>query len=355
MIKMETIKYLLIFCFFTSCSTDQQINYFNSFAQDIEVNFKEIEVAEVLPFAIDLVVLDSTIITLDMKDNPFFNVFNVSNYSHIGGFINRGHGPNEEAVIFPFLNKADTNTFFYNAADHLSYLSFDKETNALEEVRRIQLPVELIGATQIFILGNNIYGYNGTMLNKHEYVGFNQESKKTFDFGSDFPKHNIKMDDKQKNVLYTKIVANKLDGSKFAALYDKFPMLRIYDNEGTLLHQSQFNNHQKEPLSYLREEIDLSDINETTINYLRIKVTDKYIYGLYAGKTQGELKIQDKQVDDFCKEIHVWNWDGEPLVRFLLNKEIMSFTVSANDEYIIGTSVNNDNKLFRLDIKKYLH
>jgi len=351
---MKTIKYLLISIFLTSCSSNEPINYFEAFAQNVEVEFQEIEVADVLPFASDLVLLDSVIITLDMLDNPVFNVFNVSNFSHIGGFVNKGYGPGEESVIFPLFNKLDGNTFFYNAITHLSLLSFNKETNTLEEINKIPLPNELIGASQIFMINNNIYGYNAAMKG-HEYIGFNHESWEVFDFGPGFPEYTLKLNEEQKNVLYTKIVTNKPDGSKFAALYDKFPILRIYDDRGILLHQSQFYNQQKEPLAYLREQISLSEMNGTTINYLRIKATDSYIYGLYAGKTHGELNVQEKRVDDFCKEIHIWDWEGKPLVKFVLNKEIMAFSVSPDNKCIIGTSANHDNKLFKLEISKYLH
>lgn len=154
-----------------------------------------------------------------------------------------------------------------------------------------------------------------------------------------------------KGVFFSKILGVKISGgTRFAALYDKFPMLRIYNRSGELLKDIRYENGQSLPYVYTEGKMNIDDLNQAMLNYLKIDVTDDYIYGLYAGKTQGELRTQELQVDDFGCEIHIWDWDGNPKARLLLPQNMFTFSVSIDNECILLSSVRVEDKIFKLKL-----
>jgi len=339
---------LLLFCVcLISC---RHTSIYNEFPKTANITFQEIETEPVLAFICEMVLLDSVLITLEMLDNPFIQIFKLPDFTYINGFIYRGRGIQEETYIAPYIRKLSGNSFYYQTIDHLKTYSYNESTKKINLENDIALSNDLNNATQLFIMDRSIYGYDSDWREK-EFIGFNLDTEEICAFGPKFPKVGMEITPSQMMFPFTKILAARDDGLRFAALYDKFPLLRIFDNHGNLIHESLFNNNQKSPFAFLQSNANAKEINETTLNYWKIKVTDSYIYGLYAGKTHGELRTQERRVDDFCKEIHVWNWAGEPVLRLLLDKDVFSISISPDDEYILASSVNHNNKIFKINIR----
>jgi hypothetical protein len=128
-------------------------------------------------------------------------------------------------------------------------------------------------------------------------------------------------------------------------------MLRIYDKNGNVINDVRFVNHQEKPIAYLARQTNPMSLDNTTLNYWKIKVTDSYIYGLYVGKTYSELNTNGQGIKDYANEIHVWDWDGNPIIRFILNRHVFSFSVSTSDEFIVCSTLNDDDKLFKFSLR----
>jgi len=346
---MKKIIFPLLAYLFIGCSGQtNKTTTFNTFPKIIQVEFKEIETPPILPFVGDMLIVDNTLITMDMMADTIFHVFKLPTCEYIGGFINRGNGPNEEISIAPYISGISDSSFFYRSVQNGKIAYINKVTKSIEIKEKIDLPSKLMGDLTQIMLNDNLIGYDMTKPSDLEYESFNIRSKEVHNFGS-FPKIDLSVDKSKNNQMFTKIMANRKDGLRFAALYDKFPYLRIYGNKNNLIHEIRLENKQKLPSEFLENIKNPTDLEGTMINYLKLKVTDSYIYGLYVGKTRGELKVQERKNDDYGCEIHIWDWNGNPIAKLILEKEVSSFAVSSNNKYIICSSVKADNILYKID------
>jgi hypothetical protein len=319
--------------------------YVDKFPREINLEFKEFQTPPVLFYISDMIVLDDVMVALDMKTDTFFHIFKLPSLDYCGGSTIHGNGPDDEISISPFIGRVDAHSFYYRSENHLKIASYNKATKKIVIKSQHALPPDFLN---IFMMNGNVYGYNIFPIpTNREYLGFNLASKETFDFGHDFPSIHIPVPTTKLNMIFTRIMAGKPDGSRFAALYDRIPLLRIQDQNGKLIRDVWYSNKQRSLSVYMQDEPNPSDLMNITVNYQRINTTDKYIYGLYSGKTQEEIK----QTDDYGFEIHVWDWDGQPIVRYILNQPVNSFTVSPDDSYIICSSFQHYDKLYKAEIQ----
>jgi hypothetical protein len=308
----------------------------------------EIEVEPVLYFVGDMLIVDDVLITVDMKDETFFRFFKLPELTYLGEQINRGAGPHDEIVIFPFLDKVENDKFAYRTLQRIKIVIFDKNDRILRVVQQIDLPDKYMNILNGFVFNKNIYGYDMLGKSEKEFIEYDTAEKKLGEFGSTYPFVGIDVREEKRNTVFTKIMAGKPDGTMFAVLYDKFPILRIYDDEGNIMNEIEYHNNQKLPLAYTYTEME--GIDDLTINYMKVKVTDKYIYGLYSGKTHKELQTAQKQVNDYCNEVHVWDWKGMPVARYILENPVSSFVVTSNDSCLLFYSFENEDKLYKVNV-----
>ncbi|MEA1875738.1 MAG: BF3164 family lipoprotein [Bacteroidota bacterium] len=137
----------------------------------------------------------------------------------------------------------------------------------------------------------------------------------------------------------------------FAAAYDKFPFLRIYQKNGDLLYESRYLNGQEFPLALVNPNSSQKSFGQIMQNYRKIKSTTEYIYALYIGKTTSEMTKEGVGLDDFSNEIHVWDWLGNPIQKILLDRNIFSFCVANNNKYLICSSLNSIDKLYKYKLQ----
>jgi hypothetical protein len=55
-------------------------------------------------------------------------------------------------------------------------------------------------------------------------------------------------------------------------------------------------------------------------------------------------------VVDFSDEIHIWKWDGTPVMKLKLNRAVFSFDVTPDNKKIIASSIVDVNILFAAEI-----
>jgi hypothetical protein len=350
-----TIFTILIGFLFLACRKKdiEPLNY-SIFPNVINEKSLVLETPDVLSFVGDMEIIDSFLITVDLMADPFFQIFSLSPFDYIGGSVNRGSGPNEENTIFPYLTRNNDSTFIFRTDERIKLAIFNDKDKKIECLKQIELPGDIMDIIPPIIIGNNIYGISNSIAGNHEYVRFDFLTNRIDFLSEEFPSVPMKVNNEKRKILFSNLIGNRPDGKLFAALYDKFPLLRIYDSEGALLFESYYNNNQNLPLIFNEDRIAPDELKSIMVNYLKLKTTQNYIFGLYSGKTHGELKTQERRVDDYGHEIHVWDWTGSPVLRIILNMEVFSFAVSQRNDFIIASSVNKNNRIYKYDISQYL-
>jgi len=333
----------LINCSCTSASSDKTIETFTTFPVELTLEHSVIHTPPVLWSVGDMLLLDSVLITVDFKADTFFRIFNVNDFSYIGASIIKGGGPSDELYIAPCIKKLDANNFLYNAlfAQKIKYAHFDVNTKSVQVYKTLNYPKKVFDFQQVFQTGDAILGIS--LFSKKQYYGISATNE-ILDFG-DYPDIGKKIKQADKYHLFFNAAIKKPDDSAFAAVYADFPILQIYDKNKTLSKSLWYENHQKFPFARIKKHPTHDDVGEIMLNYRQIKATDKYIYALYDGK-----KIKDVEgKDEFSNEIHLFDWQGTPVAKLLLNRNIFAFDVHQNDEYIIASSLYELEELYKFD------
>jgi hypothetical protein len=82
-----------------------------------------------------------------------------------------------------------------------------------------------------------------------------------------------------------------------------------------------------------------------------IQITDKYIYTVFHGRTFREIgkNMQDgKKNEDGGRFIYVFDLEGKPVVKYILDRAIYGIYVNEESNTIIATDVNSDEPLVQL-------
>lgn len=349
---MKIFSLSLMVCVCVSCNTiESQRDVVERFPIENEIDLIEIEVEPVLYFIGDMLIVDNVLIALDMKNDTFFQFFNLPELAYLGGQINRGGGPEDEIAIFPTLCNLDDDCFSYRTMQKVKIASFDTVNQKIQIVQEIDIPDKYMNILNSVVMNNCIYGYDMLGKSKKEFIKYDPSNKTIGEFGPTYPIVDMEIEEDRKNTLFTKVMSGKIDGSKFASLYDKFPFLRIYNQKGEIIKEVEYKNDQRPPIAYTHENVQTNDMNQLTVNYMKIKTTDKYIYGLYSGKTHEELQTEQREINDYCKEVHVWDWAGEPVAKFILDMPVSSFAVASDDSYMLFYSFLHENRLYKTNIE----
>lgn len=84
--------------------------------------------------------------------------------------------------------------------------------------------------------------------------------------------------------------------------------------------------------------------NNSRTGYSSLCSTDKYIYASYS-----EAKVLDNP-DGECKEIHVFDYEGNPVCKLLLDRVFSSFTVTPEDNFVF-VACDIDGKTFLIEYR----
>lgn len=350
---MKAIIILLILVSLGCSSSEKKKAYlsFSHFPEEVEVNLKEVTTPPVLNFVGELLVVDNFLVAYSLMSDSLFQVFDISGFEYLGSHVPKGEGPGEESFIAPNLQYYDSNSFLFKTHDKVKIVSFEKQTNEIILQREINLPNEFLDVMHIVFLYEKVIGWNlYNVTNEFEFQTFDLATAEISNFGPIYPVNEYKNELSDNASLYSKSILNKPDGKYFAALYDRYPFLRIYDTNGNLVKEVRYLNQQIDPAKFLSTNDPTKYIGQQTLNYMKLKVTNKYIYGLYAGKTHQELRSQEYKVDDFCTEVHVWDWLGNPVAKLMLDRPVFCFAVAQDDSFIMFSSVNELDKLFYIEI-----
>jgi hypothetical protein len=344
-------KYLFLICLFMVLQGCKKKPYegFSEFPSEVNLTHQLIEVKGMADPG-QVILLYDAVIILDEKSDFSFHVLNPINYAHVGSFIRRGHGPNEEMIIQTMMKLAE-NQFFYKTLSHIKIIDYSAEPP--EFLVRKSIPVFVNDLIAAFMLNGIVYGWNREAREK-EFIQYNGADK-MLDFGAEFPLPERNFSPREQMHLFSeKQVTVKPDGQLFAATYNYLPLLRIFDAaDGSVQQEIRFEN--KKPFPNYLISGNEAEWEHVTQNYWFTKSSNNYIYALYTGKTFGESGYSrngpGNAVVDLANEIHVFDWEGNPVKRIITDKNLFNFDVSADDRILIAISKEDPDHIYEYRIK----
>lgn len=82
--------------------------------------------------------------------------------------------------------------------------------------------------------------------------------------------------------------------------------------------------------------------------YCDVKTTDRFVYALYMNQSHDIAYLEEKPM-----EVHVFDWDGQFVKRFILPQYILGIAVDADDKMIYG--LEEDSAIYKYNIGNYLN
>lgn len=278
-----------------------------------------------------LQIYDTLLITCNMGDDKFFDIFNLKSKKKIGERISIGQGPMN--MLFPWFVANDENiTIFDMGTSVISKFTLDEFLANPEPVpfQRIKLNEQIF--SEVNLLGDEVIG----SLYRPEYplYIFDETGKQSKGFGSypvcDITYSNVEIIDAYRSIVTT----NQVD--KVAVCHFWTDLIDIYNKEGVLekrIHGPEhFQAHFKE---YTDGNVITSRAEKGTYRdafYSPVSVGDSF-FVLYNGKF-----VEEKGYNLLATQIFVFGWDGSPEQCFQLDQGVSRIVVDKNNKKIYGIS-----------------
>ena len=344
---------VLIVLFFNSCNKQPEKNYAD-FSSVKNIHFNEHTISAILGMSMDMVVMDDLIIILDAQTDNFFHVFSKDDFNYLGNAVKQGNGPNEETIIHPYFKNCGKDKILYQCDDALKIAEVNSSNNRFDfdTHKKYDLPTSMQDDADFFLINNNIFSSTSQLPASKDYFVLNTETNDISEWGESIPLTNKNINPNFIPMINQKLSTVNSKDNLIASVFNMLPILRIYSLEDeSLITQLQMTDATNNQQIFLNDE--KSNKSKELINYYhRIKSTNDYIYALYGGFSVSDhfKEGETPHVFDFSREIHIWKWDGTPVMKLKLDRPVFSFDVTRDNKRIIATSVVDVDKLFETEI-----
>lgn len=293
---------------------------------------KSSEIGEI----VDLLVIDSFLISDEIFSKKIFKLYNLRTGKLLSNFINKGKGPNE--MIFPhLLNYYDSDCFtsFDSNSKELIYFSLNEILNQNYQFHRkekIEFTTEKSFAAKSYLLNDSMLLCTG-FLKKGQYCIYNLNSKNS-EYFLDYP-----YDEKHKGET------NETKGQAFQCEISIKPDRKKFANvTGAIFEICEFHNIE---INRIFRKVYYFPVYKVVQNHAAfdstqpygfhsITSTDSFIFMIYSGRSMKEYG------DEYYagKNLLVFDWNGNPVVNFILDRYLKRYTLDASQMKIYGYCTN---------------
>ena len=356
--KFQTI--LLVSILLTNCTVEDDDNeeLFNNFDKYISIKTDSIQLSTKLLWAEYIIISDSLLIFYEVRNlgEYLFNIYDKRNFSFIKGYAKKGRGPGEYSVPgFIAFDKAKKNIWMPrdNSNDILQIDSIINKTSYLPRKKTFQ---------------SDQYKYTSVTRNITEkYVitsGANEPfnvlffDKRTGDLIKKIGKPFIEYNEKYPDFGYSVVTRNGVfvnENDKRIASFNTFKdLLIIYDFDGNELIRRVGPDNLKVEMEF--EDGLFKNNYGRRAYWLGGDVTNKYIFLTYSGKIKnsGERERSSNTIVwNYPNTIHIFDWDGNPLVELTLDRKVFQFAIDEESNELIGFDPYADpfHSLFKVSLE----
>ena len=307
--KKKIYNILLFACGFLFCTCQPQI--YTNIPEAISIFADSLSLENNMYSPHNILLVDDKVIINERNAERLFSVYRFPSFEFLYSFGKKGHGHNELMEIDNSFSVQKGGFKLFEFPDKIKKITL-KDKSAFIEDNYVIKPNSMVN--RFVFLENNEFVYLSED-EKYEYCLYNKKGEESY-FG-EYPYHLLSRKDGEHPIfLFNKHTSGKPDGKKFVAFYVYIRMCRIYDNSGNLQHETLLSHPDS------RNDI-YKNIEYSNPPY----VTDEYIYIIHNSKERDELEV--------------WNWEGELLSLYRLDKKLKIFIVSGNTLYGMGEDSPN--------------
>jgi hypothetical protein len=290
----------------------------------------------------EIVCIDSLLMFCDYYETQVITVLDVKNNKFVRRFLNTGQGP--EDVLRPLKLSVTGNRLNVFQIQNARLYEYDAkdivDTTRTQAVRKRQFDDR---PANIGITSN---GFVGIGLYEHGRYKLYDENGKTHTSVGVYPFRGEKMKPDERFFIYQGVICAKPGGNCFAMGTNYCDNLEFYriEKDGA----SPVKKYETHDVKGHYERMIVLD-EGCVMSYKAASGTDKYCYMLYSGQQLGERHVRTTG----GKKIIVFDWDGDYIKTFELDKTAFSFCVDKTDSVLFA--ITNDEEegflITRYDIK----
>ncbi len=308
---------------------NKNINYNNEFPIVRELLSEPIES---IPFDNigGMVLVDTFLVTLSKNKSPFLQVYSSRFYNLIAEFAYEGRGPGE--FMFPNLVQNSLNDYetgFWIFDDVKGFYYVDLVGSVLSGNFFYQHASEIVlpdpGFDQVNFLDNEIIGFRTY---DTRFGILNRESGLSHFVPFSATDIGVPVDNNFKYGVYASFIGANSKQKKVFSAYRLLPRIEFFDFDGNYLKTTVYDNekYNKEKFKELFALKDPDKVKGTRIYLEATSYDNNYIYLLFNNVTEEILFGDDPSLLP-NSQILIFNWEGEPLQRLVLDKFVVTFAI----------------------------
>lgn len=335
--NLYSIIILFLLCL-SSCDngseTYQQAKTFSldHFSETIELKGKELTFGNTVMKPIRIQVIDSFLITINSGEEKHISLFNLNTNTKIGDRITNGNGP-EDMLQLSFVKGTQSLQLYDIAKKTLMEYDIQAFVRDIQprSIHKIKLKQQILEDITRDKQSNIIAPlFRGT----HRLALLNQQGEEIRQLGS-YPETKADFTDVEKREMFQFSYTVTPDG-RIILCYNWTDLIEIYSSEGILLHRLHGPDQFISPFQEIHKEkviIARPQKGEQREGYYNPVVVGDTFFILYNGN-----KVDSENYDENSRQLFIFDWNGKPLKRLLLDQGILTFTVDSINKKIYGIS-----------------
>ena len=270
------------------------------------------------------------------REQNTFVLFRLSDLSYLMETGPKGQGPHDFNLVDTrsFTRTRDGFKVIEGGSGHLKDVLITEQGLRVRKSQRI-FP-KGVPSNGFYPLKDSLYLSLGMIDGKNEFAMIDTKSGDFTPVGA-YPDWEgiMQSDEFMPFIVFLKRCAVHPDKKKFAAFYSRFKRFRIYDTDVNLLHDI---NVRTKPCSTFFYD----DPDKWPVYYLgEPYATQNLIFSLCSNyKTE-------KEGDS---ELHIWDWEGNPIACYSLGHSISVMTIDEQRGRVIAMHVDQDSILYVYDL-----
>jgi hypothetical protein len=278
------------------------------------------------------------LIIYDDTNSSFFKVFDCNDLTYKYSFGSIGPGPDEFTFVDPETMNSSTYFEVLNQ-NKLCYYSIT-DTGAFRSASPATVIRQSETINNLKKLSDSIYISNNSLgadkFDK-EFILYNINDRTNREFENVmFFDNSVNAQNKEEQYfsLSKFITVSSGNNSKFAVFYNKYPYFKIFSSEMLL------------GLYHIDNQIQDADFYPY---FSRPFSTNEYIYVMWIDKSDEEIMAN---ISDFNTVILVFDWNGNFIKNYRLDKPIIAFAVNDHNDKLYAVSLLEDdiNAIYTCDL-----
>jgi hypothetical protein len=335
-----SLRFLSVLLLLVISGCEQSDSFKEKASHEIDeiINGSEVSISSFLYKPRNILLTKDYLIIYDDVEQNMLKVFSYPEIDFLFEWGIKGRGPEEIRTIIKIANGLVPVTNEFYLLDFFTVKKLEiKESNRIVTNKRFELNKDRGLINGFCVLNDSLFmgdAFDGVNAD-YEHIFLYPDEKKGKKFGQ-YPKEDLSFDQPiNKAIYYNKTaVANPIQ-KKIVSFYYNLHKVKLYNYDGELLKEIDVESGSK------------TNSEERAIVFAAPSITKNHIYVLYINENREDF-IKDP--GSFTPEILVFDWDGEIVDRYLLDKSISSFAVSEKHGKIYGIDFEGGNKIFEFDL-----